>query len=225
MEIRIKLIAPVPVPPQGMGTVERMLQARRRAASPGTVIDFVSLQDGPLSLGSMTDRFLSAQAVYPHVVKAPGEGYNAVIVDCTCDQLYPEAVENLSIPLVPPLHASLYMAAMLCNRFSIITPTRGQGKLYSRLVEQYGFGERVISVRERALDFISGGAAQEDLLSVLLKEGQAALHEGAQVIILGCTALTQDRLLQEILGVPVLAPGDVAVKTAETLVQLGLRYT
>lgn len=224
MDIRIKLIAPVPVPPEGMAVVERMLQARRRAASPGTVIDFVNLQEGPPALATMADRFLSARAVYPEVLKAPDEGYHAVIVDCTCDQLYPEAADMISVPLVPPLHASLHLAAMLCSRFSIITPTAGQAKLYGRLVQYYGFGGKVVSIRERPLELIGGEAGEEELQAALLKEGRAALEEGAEAVLLGCTALTGDRPLQERLGVPVLAPGDVAVNTAEMLVRLGLRY-
>jgi allantoin racemase len=201
-----------------------MLEARRRVAAAGTVIDFVNPREGPAALKTMADRFLSAQALFPEVLKASAQGYNAVIIDCTCDQLYPEAVEKLNIPLVPALHASLHMAAMLSHRFSIITPMAGQGKFYPRLVELYGFSGKLVSVRERAVNFICGEMDEEELFSILLKEGQSALREGAQAIVLGCTALTQNRRLQEELGVPVLAPGDVAVKTAETLVKLELRH-
>ncbi len=225
MEIKLKLIAPVPVPPEGMGAMEKMLEARRRVASPGTVIDFVIPSEGPPVLSKMADIFLSSEAVLPEVLKAPEEGYSAVIVDCTCDQLYPEIRSRLSIPLVPALHASLHLAAMLCERFSIITPMLGQGKIYPRLAELYGFGERVVSVQERVVDFISGAVSDEELISIFVEESYLALQKGAQGIVLGCTALTLNRQLQEKLGVPVLAPGDVAIKTAEMLVKLGLRYS
>ena len=224
MKIKLKLIAPIPVPPEGMGTVEKMLVSRRRVASPETVIDFVTPREGPQVLSNMAELFLSAEAVLPEVLKAPEEGYSAVIVDCTCDQLYPEILEKLSIPLVPALHASLHLAAMLCGRFSIITPMPGQGKVYPRLVDLYGFSEKLVSVQERVVDFISGAVGEEELISILLDEAQIALQEGARGIVLGCTALTLERRLQEKLGVPVLAPGNVAVKTAEMLVKLGLRY-
>lgn len=225
MEIKLKLIAPVPVPPQGMGTIEKMLQSRRRAASPGTVIDFVIPQEGPPALSNMGELFLSSEAVQPEVLKAPEEGYNAVIVDCTCDQLYPEILEKLSIPLVPALHAALHLATMLCNRFSIITPMSGQGEVYPRLARFYGFSERVVSVQERVVDFMSGAVADDELISILVEESHVAMQQGARGIVLGCTALTLEQELQEKLGVPVLAPGNVAVRVAETLVRLGLGYS
>ncbi len=224
MDIKLKLVAPYSVPPEGIGTLNKLLAARRRVASPGTVIDFVTPQDGPQGISNMAELFLSSDAVLPEVLKAPEEGYSAVIVDCTCDQLYPEIVKRLSIPLVPTLHASLHLAAMLGNRFSIITPMPGQGKIYPRLVELYGFSRKLVSVQERVVDFFSGKVEDEELISIFVEEGQVALQKGAQCIVLGCTGLTLDRRLQERLGVPVLAPGDVAVKTAEMFVKLGLRY-
>ncbi len=225
VEIKLKLIAPVPVPPQGMKTIEKMLTARRQAASPGTEIDFIIPKEGPATLSNMSELYLSSEAVLPEVLKASHEGYHAVIVDCTCDQLYPEILEKLSIPLVPTLHASLHLAAMLCDRFSIITPMPGQGKVYPRLVKLYGFSDRLISVQERVVDFISGAMCEDELISILVEEGHLALQKGAQGIVLGCTALTLERQLQEKLGVPVVAPGNVAVRVAETLVRLGLRHS
>ncbi len=225
MEIKLKLIAPMPVGQQGMETIEKMLASRRRAASPETVIDFVIPREGPSSLSNMSELNHSAEAVLPEVIKAPEEGYSAVIVDCTCDQLYPETAKKLSIPLVPALHSTLYLAAMLDRRFSIITPTPGQEKIYSRLVDLYGFNNKKVSVQERIVDFISGESGDDHILSILLEEGHSAVNKGAQCIVLGCTALTIEKILEEKLGVTVLAPGNVAVKTAEMLVKLGLNYS
>ncbi len=225
MKIKLKLIAPMPVGQEGMETIEKMLASRRRAAGAETVIDFVIPREGPSSLSNLSELNHSAEAVLPEVLKAPEEGYSAVIVDCTCDQLYPETSKKLSIPLVPALHSSLHLAAMLNRRFSIITPTPGQGKIYSRLVNLYGFSKNMVSLQERAVDFISGKSGDDYILSILLEEGQAALNKGARCIVLGCTALTIEKILQEKLGVTVLAPGNVAVKTAEMLVKLGLNYS
>ncbi len=224
MEIKLKLIAPMPVPPEGRGVIEKMLKARRRAASPGTIIDFVIPEQGPPSLTNSSELFLSAEAIFPEVIKSPDQGYSAVIVDCTCDQLFPEVAEKLTIPLVPALHSSLHLATMLCKRFAIITPTPGQGKIYSGLVNQYGFSKNLVSVQEKAVDFISGESGDEEIASILAGAGQVALQQGAQCIVLGCTALTLESALQKKLGVPVLAPGNVAVKTAEMLIKLGLYY-
>ncbi len=222
--MKIKLVIPIPIPPQSMGMIERMLEARRRVAGPRTLLEMVVPRQGPPSMVTIADRFFSAQAVFPEVYKAAQEGYDAVIVDCCGDQLYPDALALLPIPLVPPLHSSLQLAGMLCRRFSIITPTPGQADLYRRLVDMYGFTPRVVSVRETPPYYAGECDGEEEFNGLLLQTGQDVLREGAEGIILGCTILTQDRWLQEKLGVPVLAPGDVAVKTAEMLLRLGLTY-
>ncbi len=224
MKIRIKLIAPVPIPPEGWGLVEKILASRRQAASADTEIDFVIPQEGPRALNAESDLAFSAEAVLPMVLEAPQEGYSAVIIDCTCDQLYPDITRQLSIPLVPSLHSSLHLAAMLAGRFSIITPTPGQRNIYTRLAQLYGFEKSIVSVQEREVDYTVGNCGADQITSVFLEEGEAARQKGARCIVLGCTALTIEKVLQEKLGIPVLAPGNVAVKVAEMLVQLGLRY-
>lgn len=224
MKIKIKLVAPVPIPPEGRLLVEKMLASRRQAANAGTEIDFVIPQQGPRTLGTLSDLALSSEAVLPQVMKAPEEGYSAVIVDCTCDQLYPGITGELSIPLVPAFHSSLHLASMLAGRFSIITPTPGQGDIYTHLASRYGFEKNIVSVQEREVDYAGKNSMDDLIMSAFLEEGEIARHKGARCIILGCTALTIEKTLQEKLGVPVLAPGNVAVKVAEMLVHLGLRY-
>ena len=226
--MKIKLVVPIPIPPQSRGMFKQLLAIRRRVAGPQTSLDMVIPRHGPPSMVTISDRFLSAQGVLPEVMQAAEEGYNAVIVDCCGDQLYPEILDQLSIPLVPPLHSTLQLAGMLCRRCSIITSTPGQAKLYRTLVDNYGFNHKVVSVREtppcHLNDYPNSCNVEDGFKGVLLQTGQEVLQEGAEGIILGCTLLTQDRWLQERLGVPVLAPGDVAVKTAEMLLQLGLTY-
>ena len=58
----------------------------------------------------------------------------------------------------------------------------------------------------------------------LLEQSKLAIEEdGADVLIIGCAMMFGvDKWLQEKLGVPVISPGDVAVKMAEMLVDMKL---
>lgn len=219
---RIKVVLPTPVPPEGMKAVERLVSARRRAANPDTTIDVVIPKEGPARLRSLADRFLSELAVYPEVLSSKPEGYDAVVIDCTCDQLADEGWELAGIPVVPPLKASLHVASLVGERFGIVTPNPGASGILWNLVDKYGFRSRVRTIRETDVNLLSeeGMAGARD---AFLHEGMKALNEGTDVIILGCTLFTDDAWLAERLEAPVISPGDIAIKVAELLVTSRIR--
>jgi len=126
----------------------------------------------------------------------------------------------LSVPLISALQAALGVAGWWADRWAIVTPNRGQASVYRRLVHRYGFHTHVAAVRETAASCPYG--SEEEFSSLVLESRHALEDEGAELIILGCTAFTAEDSLSEVLGVPVVAPGSVAIKAAEMVLSPSL---
>lgn len=218
--MRIKVILPVPVRPEGRtGPIGDLIRARLKVAAPTTDLQFVAPADGPTALSTLSDRFLSGLILWPAAEVAGAEGFDAVVVDCTCDQLS-DASGSLGLPLISPLQATLPIAGLMADRWAIVTPNKGQASIYWHLVHRYGYASRVTSVRET--DVPTGYGSEEEFAAIADESAHAIKSEGAQLIVLGCTAFTAEDRLSEVLGVAVLAPGSVAIKTAEMMVDLAL---
>jgi Asp/Glu/hydantoin racemase len=139
----------------------------------------------------------------------------------------------------------MHIAGLLGNKFSIVDVAETHNMQMYNLVVQYRMTERCASIRninyplpspnfanekpieverERALN-----GAQSDMLDAAVTESIAAIEEdGAEVIVLGCSAAYWlQPLLQRKLGeigwdVPVLEGYRCAIGVAKSLVDLGV---
>ncbi|RDE14113.1 MAG: Asp/Glu/hydantoin racemase [Candidatus Thorarchaeota archaeon] len=185
---------------------------------------------GTHSVESHVDEAYNAPFILEQVVRANREGYDVIVIDCACDPILDAAREISKIPVVAPRNASLHLALTLGTRFGIVTV---QGDSLKRCMESgvrreglesFCAGVRylsmpVLDVAKRPLE------AQKELLSMCKKLIE---EDGANVIVLGCTALSHEVDLKPImarLGVPVIDPWVVAVKTAFMLVEAGLSHS
>ena len=102
--------------------------------------------------------------------------------------------------------------------------------LYEKNLDLYRLREKCASIRAVNIppDVESLFTGKEDeMFKTLTAEAQKAIDEdGADVILLGSTTMHQaGDYMAEHLPVPVINPGPVAIKMAETLVQLGLSHS
>jgi allantoin racemase len=185
---------------------------------------------GTHSVESHVDEAYNAPFILEQVVRANKEGYDVIVLDCACDPILDAAREISKIPVVAPRNAALHLALTLGTKFGIITV---QGSSLQRCMES--------GVRKEGLESFSAGvrylsipvldiakhpeAAQEELLKISKKMIE---EDGANVIVLGCTALSHEVDLKPImsqLGVPIIDPWVIAVKTAFMLVEAGLSHS
>jgi len=197
---------------------------------PGCEIGNLTPQYGTYSVESHVDEAYNAPFILEQVVKANKEGYDVIVLDCACDPILDAAREISKIPVVAPRNAALHLALTLGTKFGIVTV---QGSSLQRCMES--------GVRREGLESFSAGvrylsmpvlditkhpeAAQKEILQISKKMIE---EDGANVIVLGCTALSHEVDLQPImkqLGVPVIDPWVVAVKTAFMLVEAGLSHS
>ena len=224
--MRIKDVMPLPITKQDL--VNREAE-RRRIASPGTQVDLFNLQQGPLLHGPYSyEMLLSNFLVFLEAEKAEEQGYDAVMTDCTEDGPLEELRERLSIPVIGPLESSMHLASILGKKFSIIALKGYEEPLFRKQAAAAGLENRLVSVREVDVNFPElQDSGSKVLNDGLLRESKKALEQdGADVLILGCTSFIgcEDWLMKE-LGVPVLQPGNVAVKFAELLHDLELTHS
>jgi allantoin racemase len=223
LRLKIKDIMPLPITNKDLDGRQK---ERRRVAADGTQINLVNLKTGPALHGPFRyEMLLSDFMVYLEAERSEEEGYDAVMTDCTEDGPLGALRERLRIPVIGPLEASMHLATMLGKTFSILALRGHEEPLFREQAREAGLEDRLVSVREVDVNFPElEEFGDESLRRDLLREGKLAVEKDhADVLVLGCTSFigVEDYLMSE-LDVPVLQPGNVAVKIAELLHSLHL---
>jgi allantoin racemase len=193
----------------------------QRSASPGTEIDVLT---APFGVAYIETRFESMIGAYAAAQLAAEhhERHDAVVVAAFGDPGLAALREVLPIPVTGLTEAALASAHLLGHRISIIAISQRIQAWYREVVESYGFGSRLASIRALDRPLSSIGGVQDDHAQALkaLAE-QAVLEDGAEVIILaGAPLAGLARSLKGQLPVPVVDGVSSAVRHAETLVAL-----
>jgi allantoin racemase len=207
------------------GPMTPILDQLRRA---DTQVDVLSLPQGrPLHLEYHAYESLVIGDIV-RVVYRSSDRYDAFIINCFYDVGLREAREVSGRAVVTaPCQSTLTFAAQLGNTFSILVGRRKWIPKMSENVRIYGYGHAMASMRPVELGVYDFQADHQRTCDRLLAEGRKAVEQdGAEVLILGCTAeFGFYRTVQEELGVPVidamLAPFKMAELLAETADRFG----
>jgi len=207
---------------------EMTLKAFRSYLTSDIELDVVNLEYGPPSIETDYDIAMATPFIVREAEEAEKRGYNAIIIDCFEDPGLHACREAVSVPVVGPGEAALHLASILGKRFSIITVGRKYvlrkptPKIYS-----LGLANKFASERSIGVPVLDIGGRRDEILGLLIDEGRRAIEEdGADTLVLGCTGLMGFREKMEAkLGVPVIYPGEVAVKLAEFLVLSGYAHS
>jgi len=168
--------------------------------------------------------------VFQAGIDAEDQGYAAVVVDTVSDSGVRALRSRLSIPVIGPGEAAFHMAMSLGKKFTILTMWPQWFPLYEKTLGDYALWDRCASLRsiDTRPDVTELLAGKEEVIFAKLEaEAMAAIEEdGADVIVLGSTTMHQSAgHLASILPIPVINPGVVAWKQAETQVALGLTHS
>ena len=122
------------------------------------------------------------------------------------------------------------MALMLGNRFSVLTQWDPWIASYRKSLQEYGLVDKCASIRSinvpPDVENLLGGK-EEVVFPKLVEAGLRCVREdGADVLCLGSTTMHQAHAhLSERVPVPVINPGPLTYKIAETVLGLGLRHS
>jgi allantoin racemase len=214
------------------GELARREGLLREIVSPGTEIDIFGLEPDPEkshlgTVQSAYDAALSTIGDLKCAMAAEEAGYQAVIIPCGGDPGIAPLREVLTIPVVPPGSAAKHLCSLLGPRFSIITPGKGPVKR-TEIHERDGL-MKLVSIHPVGLTVPEVRVKPREAYAAMVREGRRAVQEyGAASVTFGCMSmgfLMVDEKLSEDIGVPAVNPVKVAVKTAETLIDLGITHS
>jgi allantoin racemase len=224
--IRIKVITPIVT--ENLRDIEDL----RRLQSPTLRIDHTLIDQGPSSIESAFDEALCVPGVLAAALLAQSEGCDAVVIDCFGDPGLQAARELLEIPVFGPGESSMHAAAMLGQRFSIVTVLESVRPMLTESAHRYGVSGKLASIRVVDVPVLSLHNDANSLQQALFEQSrQAVLHDGADAIVLGCTGFlgcaesVKAQLAAQGLDVPVVDPIPMAIHMAQAVCQTGLRHS
>lgn len=188
----------------------------RRAASPGTELTLVTASFGvayiETELEALIGGYASLISISDHLA-----GHDAIVMAAFGDPGLAALREAFDRPVVGLTEAALKEAAGLAKRFSIVAISPRIGAWYRSVVEGYGYGGQLASIR--ALD-----APIRDIAGVQDEHGarlramteQVVKEDGAQAVIVAGAPLAGLARRMTGLPVPLVDPIAAAVRQAET---------
>ena len=231
--MRIKFLIPFPFDDEAIAN--RAAQIPRDVLSADTDVECVAVKnsfvvDTPKVGGSYYEATILDMFIIEAGLRAEDEGYDAVIMDTASDSGMYGLRSRLTIPVIGPGLVSYAVAAMLGKKFSIITYGSEHKFLYGKNLETYHLWEKCASVRAADItpDFedLFDSEGDEEFRALTAEAQKAIDEDGADVILLGSTTMHEaGEYMSKHLEAPVINPGPVAIKLAETIVQLGLSHS
>jgi len=199
---------------------ERLAAYLGEHAEPGSSVSVEALGRGTDHLEYLSYGAAALPLILAKVLEAEERAFDAAIIGCFYDPGLHEAREvSRRMPVVAPAESSLHLAALLGNRFSVLVGRRKWIPQMRENVRRYGFAGYLASFRDIGMGVTDFHRDPAETERRLLSAARAAVREdGAEVIILGCTAqLGFYRDLQDSLGLPVIDAAVAALKQAELL--------
>jgi allantoin racemase len=230
MNILYLVPGPMGRTPEGRVEVNRRGNMLQEYAAPGTRVGIEDVPEGPASIESMYEEYLSIPATVRRAVELEQTGeWDALILGCYGDPGLDALREMVSMPIIGPGEATALMAASLGHRFSIITITESVIAPTERQIRNVGVGEKLASVRVVGIPVLELHHDRERTIAATVEQGWKAIKEDrADSLIVGCMSMGFLEIAEAAgaeLGVPFLNPAKVALKFAEATVGAGLTHS
>lgn len=230
--MRLLYVVPGPMSKTGLGTAEldRRGTKLREWAAPGTSVDIRDVETGPASIESAYEEYLAVPATATAMLAAEESGYDAALLGCFGDPGIDAFRELLtSTVVVAPGEAAFHIAALLGERFGIVTVAASIVNPLRQLVRRAGCRERLAGIEVVETPVLELAADTDRTLARMRDAGRRLVEQaGADTLVLGCMSmafLDVTRRLEDDLGVPVVNPALSALRVAEALVGSGLRHS
>ena len=157
----------------------------QRFASPGTEVRIVQTTHAPPSVESQAEMELAAPGILERVVRSEQEGADAVVIWGGHDPSLVAARELVSIPVLGPGMASMYLASALADQFSLLIQLSSVIGIAQRQVRDLGLESRCASIRSVEIPVLE--LLKEESFEAVKETAVAAIEEdGADAICLGC---------------------------------------
>ncbi|MFO7837516.1 MAG: aspartate/glutamate racemase family protein [Candidatus Thorarchaeota archaeon] len=184
---------------------------------------------GTHSVESHADEAYNSPFILEQVVAASSQGFDGMVLDCACDPVLGAAREVTSVPVVGPMQASLHLALALGRKFGIITVEGASlAKCMESKVRSEGLDAFFVDSRAIEVPVLQIAQKQREAEDDLIESSKLLISEGADVIVLGCTALSHEVDLERIMtatNVPVIDPLVIGIGTVVMLIESNLSHS
>ncbi len=197
----------------------------------GLTIDVENIEYGASSLESFYDEVFNSVEVVKNAEKAEEEGFDAVIVGCFVGPGVNAAREKLDIPVIHPGETSIYLASLVGRDFSILDIIDESRFATKKLVRECGLTQNLVSVRNLGLPVHRLEQDLEETIERCKIEGKRAIEEGANVLVLGCGAMTkvakklEKNLHNQGYDAPVIEPFKASLHMCKFQIEMSLSYS
>lgn len=210
-------------------------EARRRAwasyCSHGTRLE-IGYLPGEAESGGLSRAFAFGQGnaltlapLYPErCAQAERDGFDAVVIHCCSDPGLAEARAQVRIPIVGPGESMLQAAALVGQKIGMTVPSSESMEPHQEQVRRLGLESRMVGIEP--INRPVGAYATQDprgMADAVVAAARRLVERGAVVICPSGLAFVPVRVsareVAERVGVPVLDPALLAVRTAEMLAE------
>jgi len=204
---------------------EKAGEAARLVAASGTEIIAVNPEYGPVSIEGYYDEVFCIPGLLEEVRKGEDSGCQGTVIACFDDTGLDAARCLASGPVVGICEASMHIASLLANGFSIVTTLKRSIPALEELAVKYGMSQQCHRVRAAEVPVLELENPDSEATKLIRVEIQKALDEDrSEAIVLGCAGMSDLATeLSKEFGVPVIDGVTAAVKLVESLVALGLQ--
>ena len=225
--MRIAYVVPGIMDEEEMNRRENLLN---KWAFDGVLVKVVGITEGPASVESMYEEYLSIPATAKLIYDLEKKGYDAAILGCAGDPGLDGMREiTTEMLVVGPGQSSMQLAVMLGHRFSVLTVTDSTVASSYELAYKAGVSSSLASVRPLNIPVLELAENRDKTVEKIVSIGREAVQEDrADVLVLGCMTmgfLDVAQGIQNILKVPVVNPAKTGLKTAEALVGSNLMHS
>jgi len=198
----------------------------------GVDVQVISLEEGPASIECEYDVVRAEPGILQAVRGAEESGAAALMISCFSDPGIDAAREIARIPIIGAGETSMYLAAMLGQRFSIVTVLPEVKPRMWRRAHTYGLASKLASIRDIQIPVRELEKEWQMIEQKLFEESRTAIEaDGAHAITLGCTGMVgmaetlQKDLWEASYEVPVIDPVPAMIKFAEGIIDMKLSYS
>ena len=220
--MKIKVIIPVSTEKWD----EQVEADYRRLKRTDTSLEIVHLRHGPEAIQSEYDEANATPFIIEEVRGTGRESFDAVILYCFSDPALPAAREISVIPVLGIGESAQIFAMGIADRIGILATVDQTIPKMRRKLGARGFIARFPSIRALNIPVLDYDQPERVVKQALEVTRSMVDQDGVDALILGCGSLLKIRdPIQERFSIPVIVPGEVALKHAEALVELGLSHS
>ena len=225
--MRIVYVVPGLMDPNEVARRGNLLQ---EWAFEGTKADIVCVPEGPASIESMYEEYLSIPATAKLMVDLEKKGYDAAILGCAGDPGL-DAMRELttSMTVIGPGQTGMHAAAMMGHRFSLVTIADSMIQSSYDMAYKAGVLQKlasVVSVNIPVLELMDN--IEHSLQKIIAVCKTAIENDRTDAFVLGCMTMGFLNVAEDIekaVGVPVVNPAKACLKFAEAVVGCGLGHS